>query len=211
MISLASIAIDTRLRELGQCVRGWIAYFCLEQRKTLFHKTLFHELDKWLRRRVRACYWKWWRLPTTKIRKLRFGNCDSEAAITESSSGGRSQPRLLSQRPLAHVRQPSDPNGHVHRMAASPRSTKPRRTLDTVCSEEMNRLVRTRMPGGVGGARSKPAPIAMIVIRRFQQQPTGNQQQPYARSASIDGTDKLLCTREWAIENRRRSRFATHS
>ncbi len=25
----------------------------------------------------------------------------------------------------------------------------------------MNRLVRTRMPGGVGGARPKPAPIPM--------------------------------------------------
>ncbi|MEQ9410916.1 MAG: group II intron maturase-specific domain-containing protein, partial [Fuerstiella sp.] len=46
-------------------VRGWTAYFCLEQRKTLFR-----ELDKWLRRRIRACYWKWWRLPKTKVRKL---------------------------------------------------------------------------------------------------------------------------------------------
>ena len=27
----------------------------------------------------------------------------------------------------------------------------------------MNRLVRNRMPGGVGGARSKPAPIPIIV------------------------------------------------
>jgi len=26
--------------------------------------------NKWLRRRVRACYWKWWRKPKTKIRKL---------------------------------------------------------------------------------------------------------------------------------------------
>lgn len=59
------VSMSSRLKELGQYVRGWTAYFCLEQRKTLFR-----ELDKWLRRRVRACYWKWWRLPKTKIRKL---------------------------------------------------------------------------------------------------------------------------------------------
>lgn len=59
------VAMSARLKELGQYVRGWTGYFCLDQRKTLFR-----ELDKWLRRRVRACYWKWWRLPKTKIRKL---------------------------------------------------------------------------------------------------------------------------------------------
>ena len=59
------VSMSSRLKELGQYVRGWTAYFCLEQRRTLFR-----ELDKWLRRRIRACYWKWWRLPKTKIRKL---------------------------------------------------------------------------------------------------------------------------------------------
>ena len=59
------VSMSARLKELAKYVRGWTAYFCLEQRKTLFH-----ELDKWLRRRVRACYWKWWRQPKTKIRKL---------------------------------------------------------------------------------------------------------------------------------------------
>lgn len=53
------------LQELSQYVRGWMGYFCLEHRKTMFQG-----LDKWLRRRVRACYWKWWRLAKTKIRKL---------------------------------------------------------------------------------------------------------------------------------------------
>jgi len=59
------VSMSARLRELGRHVRGWMGYFCLEHRKTLFQG-----LDKWLRRRVRACYWKWWRLAKTKIRKL---------------------------------------------------------------------------------------------------------------------------------------------
>lgn len=59
------VSMSARLQELSQYVRGWMGYFCLEHRKTLFQG-----LDKWLRRRVRACYWKWWRLAKTKIRKL---------------------------------------------------------------------------------------------------------------------------------------------
>ena len=31
--------------------------------------------------------------------------------------------------------------------------------MEQACFKEMNRLVRTRMLGGVGGARRKPAPI----------------------------------------------------
>jgi len=59
------VSMSARLQELRQYVRGWMGYFCLEHRKTMFRS-----LDKWLRRRVRACYWKWWRLAKTKIRKL---------------------------------------------------------------------------------------------------------------------------------------------
>lgn len=59
------VSMSARLQELAQYLRGWAAYFCLDQRKTLFR-----ELDKWLRRRIRACYWKWWKRPKTKIRKL---------------------------------------------------------------------------------------------------------------------------------------------
>jgi len=50
------ISMTQRLKELRQYVRGWMGYFALEQRKSLSR-----ELDKWLRRRLRACYWKQWR------------------------------------------------------------------------------------------------------------------------------------------------------
>ena len=75
------VAMSARLTELGQYIRGWTAYFCLDQRKTLFH-----ELDKWLRRRVRACYWKWWRLPKTKIRKLLSLGVRKDEAISHGCS-----------------------------------------------------------------------------------------------------------------------------
>jgi hypothetical protein len=42
-----------------------LGYFALDQ-----VKTTFTNLDKWLRRRVRACYWKQWKKSKTRLRKL---------------------------------------------------------------------------------------------------------------------------------------------
>ena len=36
--------------------------------------------------------------------------------------------------------------------------------MEQACFKEMNRLVRTRMLGGVGGARRKPAPIPIALL-----------------------------------------------
>ena len=38
--------------------------------------------------------------------------------------------------------------------------------MEQACFKEMNRLVRTRMLGGVGGARRKPAPIPIVLLFR---------------------------------------------
>ena len=38
------------------------------------------------------------------------------------------------------------------------------RKMEQACFKEMNRLVRTRILGGVGGARRKPAPIPIALI-----------------------------------------------
>ena len=38
------------------------------------------------------------------------------------------------------------------------------RKMEQACFKEMNRLVRTRMLGGVGGARRKPAPIPIVLL-----------------------------------------------
>ena len=54
-----------RYSEYRSYARGWLGYFALEQ-----VKSTFTQLDKWIRRRVRACYWKQWRKSKTRLKKL---------------------------------------------------------------------------------------------------------------------------------------------
>lgn len=90
------VSMSSRLQELGQYVRGWTAYFCLEQRKTLFK-----ELDKWLRRRIRACYWKWWKNPRTRVRNLLSLGVPKDEAVTHGSS--RKGPWRMSESRAIHM------------------------------------------------------------------------------------------------------------
>ena len=57
--------MDYRLHKLGQYVRGWMAYFGISE----YYRPI-PELDDWIRRRIRMCYWKQWRWVRTKIRHL---------------------------------------------------------------------------------------------------------------------------------------------
>jgi RNA-directed DNA polymerase len=59
------VSIDTRFEELSDYLRGWVGYFALVP-----IKSFFRDLDKWIRRRIRSCYWKQWRKPRTRIAKL---------------------------------------------------------------------------------------------------------------------------------------------
>ena len=78
------ISMLSRLNELKLYLRGWIDYFIFDHRKSLARN-----LDKWLRRRVRACYWKTWRLPRTRVRKLKsFGVPHDEAMSYGNSRKG---------------------------------------------------------------------------------------------------------------------------
>lgn len=78
------ISLSHRLFVLRRYARGWIDYFVLEQRKSVTT-----ELDKWLRRRIRACIWKTWRLPRTRVRNLkRLGIEHKDALSVGSSSKG---------------------------------------------------------------------------------------------------------------------------
>ncbi len=60
------ISMKRRLTDLNRYLRGWIGYFGLARQYNTFV-----ELDGRIRRRIRMCYWKQWRHPRTKIRKLR--------------------------------------------------------------------------------------------------------------------------------------------
>lgn len=59
------VSMDYRLHKLGQYVRGWTAYFGISQ----YYRPV-PELDDWIRRRIRMCYWKQWRWVRTKIKRL---------------------------------------------------------------------------------------------------------------------------------------------
>jgi RNA-directed DNA polymerase len=78
------ISMHRRLTDLNRYLRGWIGYFGLARQ---FDE--FVELDGWIRRRVRMCYWKQWRYPRTKVRHLVQLGVDLQMAIKHAISRKR--------------------------------------------------------------------------------------------------------------------------
>lgn len=59
------VSMERRLSELRSYLRGWIGYYGLAAQLKLFDR-----FDQWIRRRIRMCYWKRWRLARTRRREL---------------------------------------------------------------------------------------------------------------------------------------------
>lgn len=60
---------DYRTLKLTQFIRGWVNYFSLADMKDLLRRT-----DEWVRRKIRAVYWKQWKKVKTKFRMIqKFG------------------------------------------------------------------------------------------------------------------------------------------
>lgn len=59
------VSMRVRYYKLKLYLRGWMNYFAIGIR---YQKAC--DLDQWIRRRIRMCYWKMWRKPRTKIRNL---------------------------------------------------------------------------------------------------------------------------------------------
>lgn len=59
------VSMEYRYKKLTQYVRGWMNYFGISE-----NYRPIPEIDSWLRRRVRMCYWKQWRYVKTKVRNL---------------------------------------------------------------------------------------------------------------------------------------------
>jgi RNA-directed DNA polymerase len=57
---------DHRRQKLTEYDRGWVNYYKLADMKGLMTET-----DEWLRRRIRAIYWKQWKRGKTRYRNLR--------------------------------------------------------------------------------------------------------------------------------------------
>jgi len=57
--------MEKRIEELNQYLMGWYGYFSLADTPSIFR-----DMDKWIRRRLRMCLWKQWKNPRTKIKRL---------------------------------------------------------------------------------------------------------------------------------------------
>jgi RNA-directed DNA polymerase len=59
------VSMEYRLAKLAEYLRGWMGYFGISE----YYRPI-PEIDHWLRRRLRMCYWKQWRFCRTKVREL---------------------------------------------------------------------------------------------------------------------------------------------
>lgn len=75
------VSMAYRLHKLGQYVRGWMGYFGISE----YYRPI-PELDEWIRRRIRMCYWKQWRWPRTKINHLVTLGVSLKTAIQHGTS-----------------------------------------------------------------------------------------------------------------------------
>ena len=72
-----NVSMSERLQRMNRYLRGWMNYFGVSQ-----YYRVIPELDGWLRRRIRMCYWKQWRRPSTRIRRLlALGTCKRDCDL----------------------------------------------------------------------------------------------------------------------------------
>jgi RNA-directed DNA polymerase len=75
------VSMGYRFHQLARYLRGWMNYFGISD----YYRPV-PELDHWIRRRIRMCYWKQWRRARTKVRNLlALGTGKREAILTAIS------------------------------------------------------------------------------------------------------------------------------
>ena len=78
------VSMQYRMEQLALYLRGWMNYFGISQ-----YYRIIPEIDRWLRRRVRMCYWKQWRYARTKVSNLlKLGTSKEHAILTAISRRG---------------------------------------------------------------------------------------------------------------------------
>jgi len=70
-----------QLNELTLYLRGWINYYGIAN---VYQSCV--DLDYWIRRRVRMCYWRQWRKPRTKVANLLRRGVSEAWALTCGST-----------------------------------------------------------------------------------------------------------------------------
>ena len=74
------VSMEYRMQKLAEYLRGWMNYFGISSVRPI------PEMDHWLRRRIRMCYWKQWRRCRTKVRNLLKLGTPLDAAISVGMS-----------------------------------------------------------------------------------------------------------------------------
>lgn len=79
-----SVSMEHRLYQLRQYVRGWLGYYGLSA-----VYSVWLPIDRWLRRRIRMCYWRMWKVPRRRYLNLvKIGTCAKFAGGFAKSSKG---------------------------------------------------------------------------------------------------------------------------
>ena len=71
------VSMEVKIKELTQYLRGWMNYFGI----AVTYQTSI-DLDQWIRRRIRMCYWKQWRRPRTRVRNLLELGVSADLAVS---------------------------------------------------------------------------------------------------------------------------------
>ncbi|MBT9589164.1 group II intron reverse transcriptase/maturase [bacterium] len=75
-------SIPQTLKRLSPKIRGWVGYY-----KVCDVKAAFQRLDEWVRRRVRAIYWRHWKKPKTRVKNLMKQGLNKETARKAVQNG----------------------------------------------------------------------------------------------------------------------------
>ncbi len=90
------MSMETRYTKLKQVIVGWVNYF-----KIANMGKIAQILDKWIRRRIRMCYWKQWKKCKTKRDNLIKLGIKEE--IAREHSGSRKSHWRMSDTPAMHI------------------------------------------------------------------------------------------------------------
>lgn len=75
------VSMEYRMKKLAEYLRGWMNYYGISE----YYRPV-PEIDHWLRRRVRMCYWKQWRYVRTRVHNLLRMGTKPNVAIPMSFS-----------------------------------------------------------------------------------------------------------------------------
>jgi RNA-directed DNA polymerase len=130
------VGLAKTVAELSTYLRGWLGYFGYCQ-----NPTVLAELEQWMRRRLRSLLWKQWTRGPTRFAQLRKRGVS--IALAANTAGSALGPWRLAHSRALDVALPNayfDSLG-LPRLVVQERLNSP------------NRRMRTRMSGGVAGAR----------------------------------------------------------